>query len=150
MPSLTIDTPTGPFTLTEDAGRIVRAQWAVGGRDHTPVLDRAAQQLAAYFAGTRTGFNLPLTVTGSDLQRRVCAVLARIPHGRTRTYGDIAKEIGVPAQAVGQACGGNPIPVIIPCHRVLGGGGLGGFSGGGGVETKVVLLKLEGAASLLI
>ena len=73
-----------------------------------------------------------------------------IPVGHTRTYGDIARDLGVPPQAVGQACGGNPIAIIIPCHRVLGAGGLGGFSGAGGVETKVALLRHEGAAGLLI
>ena len=73
-----------------------------------------------------------------------------IPFGETLTYGEIAKRLGVPAQAVGQACGGNPIPVIIPCHRVLGATSLGGYSGEGGVETKVWLLRHEGAAGLLI
>ncbi len=73
-----------------------------------------------------------------------------IPFGETRTYGDIAKEVGQPPQPVGQACGGNPIPVIIPCHRVLSASGLGGFSAKGGVETKVALLRHERAAGLLI
>ena len=73
-----------------------------------------------------------------------------IPFGDTLTYGDIARRLGAPAQAVGQACGGNPIPVIIPCHRVLGARSLGGFSAAGGVDTKVWLLRHEGAAGLLI
>lgn len=73
-----------------------------------------------------------------------------IPLGETRTYGDLARDLSVPAQAIGQACGANPIPVIIPCHRILGSSGLGGFSGAGGVETKVWLLRHEGAAGLLI
>ncbi|MCB2130957.1 MAG: MGMT family protein, partial [Rhodobacteraceae bacterium] len=66
------------------------------------------------------------------------------------TYGDLAKELGAPAQAIGQACGANPVPIIVPCHRILGAGGLGGFSAPGGIETKVALLRHEGAASLLI
>jgi methylated-DNA-[protein]-cysteine S-methyltransferase len=73
-----------------------------------------------------------------------------IPKGQTRTYGEIANELGVPAQPVGQACGANPIPVIIPCHRVVGADSLGGFSGFGGVEMKVALLKHESAYSLLL
>lgn len=150
MAQLTLDTPTGAFTLTETDGQITRAEWETGGVDHTDLLERAVAQVAAYFDGTLSAFDLPLAVGGSELQQRVCAAMARIPYGQTRTYGEIATELGVPAQAVGQACGGNPIPVIIPCHRVLGAGGLGGFSGKGGVETKVALLKLEGAASLLI
>lgn len=73
-----------------------------------------------------------------------------IPLGEIRTYGDIAKALGTPAQPVGNACGANPIPVIIPCHRVLAASSLGGFSGMGGIETKVALLRHEGAAGLLI
>ena len=73
-----------------------------------------------------------------------------IPKGSTRSYGEIAKDLGVPPQPVGQACGANPIPVIIPCHRVVGGEGIGGFSGSGGVETKIKLLRFEGAYSLLL
>ncbi|MCB1350992.1 MAG: MGMT family protein, partial [Maritimibacter sp.] len=68
----------------------------------------------------------------------------------TRTYGEIAADLGASAQAVGNACGANPIPILIPCHRVLGATGLGGYSGAGGIETKVALLRLEGAGGLLI
>ena len=73
-----------------------------------------------------------------------------IPFGEVLTYGEVAKKLGVPAQPVGQACGSNPIPVIIPCHRIVGTGNLGGFSGIGGVETKVELLRHEGANAQLI
>ena len=76
--------------------------------------------------------------------------MAAIPYGETRSYGDLARALQAPAQAIGQACGANPIPILIPCHRVVGATGLGGFSARGGVETKVALLKLEGAASLLL
>jgi methylated-DNA-[protein]-cysteine S-methyltransferase len=150
MPSLSIDTPVGPLTLTEEAGTLTRLTWADGHTDDTPLLNEAARQIAAYFAGDLRKFDLPLTVHGSDLQRRVCAAMLKIPFGETRTYGDLAKSLDAPAQSIGQACGGNPIPVIIPCHRILGATSLGGFSGGGGVETKVALLRHEGAAGLLI
>ena len=76
--------------------------------------------------------------------------MAAIPYGETRTYGALARDLGAPAQAVGQACGANPLPILVPCHRVLGQKGLGGFSAPGGVESKVALLRLEGAAGLLI
>ena len=76
--------------------------------------------------------------------------MVAIPLGETRTYGDLSRALGAPAQAIGQACGANPIPILIPCHRILGAKALGGFSAPGGVETKVWLLKHEGAASLLI
>ena len=150
MRRLTFDTPTGPFTLTQKDGAIVRAEWDSGGVDETPVLCAARDQVGEYFAGTRRVFDLPLAVEGSEFQVRVCDAMSAIPLGETRTYGDLARQLGVPAQAVGQGCGGNPIPVIIPCHRVLGANGLGGFSGRGGVETKVWLLRHEGAAGLLI
>ncbi|MCF3593155.1 methylated-DNA--[protein]-cysteine S-methyltransferase [Rhodobacteraceae bacterium LMO-12] len=151
MPRLTVDTPTGPFTLTEESGAISAAEWGEGGADETPLLCAARDQLTEYFDGTRTRFDLPLKVNGTDFQRAVCDAMSAIPLGDTLTYGDIAKALGVPAQSVGQACGGNPIPVIIPCHRVMGAGGkLTGFSGRGGVETKVWLLRHEKAAGLLI
>ena len=143
--------PFGPMTLTEEDGMITRLSWgdrgAIGG---SAVLAEAARQLADYFAGRRREpFDLPLAfqpgLTG-DVQRAMCV----IPMGETRTYGDLSKALGVPAQAIGQACGANPIPILIPCHRILSATGLGGFSAPGGVETKVALLRHEGAASLLI
>lgn len=156
MPSICMETPTGALVLTEADGALVRVSWGplpTGQTDHhpaTPLLTEAAAQLSAYFSGTLTRFDLPLNVTGGALQRAVCARMLAIPYGETITYGDIAAEMDRPAQAIGQACGGNPIPVIIPCHRVLSARGLGGFSGAGGIETKIALLRLEGAASLLI
>ena len=146
----TVDTPTGAVTLTEENSAIVAVEW--GGRfgDTSDVLCDAERQIEAYFAGELREFGLPLKVRGSQFQQDVCAVMAAIPFGETLTYGDIAKRLGVPAQAVGQACGGNRIPLIIPCHRVLAANGLGGYSGAGGVETKVALLRHEGAGGLLI
>lgn len=111
-----------------------------------------AAQLAEYFAGRRRDFDLPLDLSGSsEFQRTVLAVTARIPLGRTMTYGEIARELGKPgaSQAVGQALGRNPVPIVIPCHRVLADGGdLGGYSGRGGLETKRALLMLEGVLLL--
>ena len=125
------------MTLTEEAGAITALDWTRGKRDEgSDLLDEAARQLVAYDAGELEVFDLPLNVQGSAFQRDVCDAMSAIPFGYTRTYGEIAKDLGVPAQAVGQACGGNPIPVIIPCHRVMGAKGLTGFSGRGGVETK--------------
>lgn len=147
---LTVPTPTGPVTLTEEAGAITAVDWGGCGSDHTSLLDRAAAQMAAYFADPANGFDVPLRVKGSGFQRAVCDAMRAIPVGHTRTYGEIAGDLNAPPQAVGQACGGNPIPIIIPCHRVLAATGLGGFSGAGGVETKVALLRHEGAAGLLI
>ena len=146
----TMDSPVGQLRITEEGGAITRVTWGQGRMDESPLLHEAVQQLAAYFAGAREDFDLPLRVEGSDFQRAVCDAMVAIPFGYTRTYGEIAKDLGVPAQAVGGACGGNPIPIIIPCHRVMGAKGLTGFSGAGGVETKVALLRLEGAGGFLI
>ena len=151
MKRRSVDTQFGLLTLVEEDGAIVTLDWGrrVHG-DDSDLLVEAAVQLAAYDRGAREEFDLPLRVSGSAFQRDVCEVMAAIPFGHTRTYGEIAKDLGVPAQAVGQACGGNPIPVIIPCHRVMGAKGLTGFSGRGGVEMKVALLRHEKAAGLLI
>lgn len=151
MRSAPVETPVGVLTVTEKEGAIVGLSW---GEPHeegsSPLLAEAVQQLKAYFAGRLTEFTLPLNPPGNDFQREICRVMSAIPYGETLTYGEIARQIGSAAQPVGNACGANPIPVIIPCHRVLGAKGLGGFSGQGGVETKVALLRLEGAAGLLI
>ncbi|NIZ63188.1 cysteine methyltransferase [Sedimentitalea sp. CY04] len=150
MPFASLDTPVGTLSVEEQDGAIVRLRWSADGDEGTALLDQACDQLRAYFAGELQDFDLPLHVDGSDFQRAVCDAMSAIPFGKTRTYGDIARDLGGAAQPVGNACGANPIPVIIPCHRVLGANGLGGFSGDGGVETKVELLKHEGAAGLLI
>ena len=151
MPSASLDTPIGPLTVDAIDGAITRLRWVDDpAGDITPELAAAIAQLREYFDGDREVFDLPLRVEGSDLQRAVCDAMQAIPLGETRTYGDLAADLGVPAQAIGGACGGNPIPVIIPCHRILGASTLGGFSGMGGVETKVWLLRHERAAGLLI
>jgi methylated-DNA-[protein]-cysteine S-methyltransferase len=139
----------GPLTLVEDDGRIVALKWGAEAGEGSVLLDEAIVQLRAYFDHRLTVFDLPLD-WGTGLHAAVRRAMAAIPLGETRTYGDIAREVGAPAQAVGQACGANPIPIIIPCHRVLGRNGLGGFSAPGGIETKVALLRHEGAAGLLI
>nr|WP_243403572.1 methylated-DNA--[protein]-cysteine S-methyltransferase [Shimia abyssi] len=138
--------------IVDDDGAIVRLEWggARGECDDTPVLRAAERQLRAYFSGELDVFDLPLRVEGTEFQRAVCAAMSAIPIGYTRTYGEIAKELGAMPQAVGQACGGNPIPIIIPCHRVMGAKGLTGFSGAGGVESKVWLLRHERAGGFLI
>ena len=151
MNTCTVDTAMGPLGLVEDNGHITKLLWhAADSEDRTPVLVTAAEQLKAYFDGDLEKFDLPLAPTGTDVQKPLYDARLAIPKGETRTYRDIANDLDVPAQPVGQACGSNPIPIIIPCHRVVGGHGLGGFSGCGGVETKVKLLQLEGAYSLLI
>ena len=144
-----MDSPLGPISVEETAGVIKALHWEPGPAPQTPLLAEAIAQLAAYFDRRLTRFDLPLDY-GAGFSEQVRRAMAAIPYGETRRYGDLAREIGAPAQAIGQACGANPIPILIPCHRVLAAKGLGGFSAKGGVESKVFLLKLEGAASLLL
>lgn len=146
-----IDSPVGPLGFDTVDGAITALHWGQAGTLASCALaDQVRAQIDAYFAGTLRDFSLPLAPRGSVFQQAFYAALRAIPFGETRTYGDLAKELNVSAQAIGQACGANPIAILIPCHRVLGANNLGGFSGFGGVEAKVALLRLEGAAGLLI
>ncbi|MEM7745969.1 MAG: methylated-DNA--[protein]-cysteine S-methyltransferase [Pseudomonadota bacterium] len=145
-----MDSPFGRITISERDGAITAVNWGGAGTDDTPLLAEAKRQLEAYCQGTLQVFDLPLAPAGGQLQQQVCAAMSAIPFGQTREYGEMARDLGVPPQAIGQACGGNSIPIIIPCHRVVGATGLGGFSARGGVETKIALLRHEGAYSLLI
>jgi methylated-DNA-[protein]-cysteine S-methyltransferase len=118
--------------------------------DTHPVLSETEKQLNEYFAGTRKKFTVPLDFTGTDFNKKVWQALLTIPYGETRTYGQIAKQIGDAslARAVGAANGKNPISIIAPCHRVIGANGkLTGFAGG--LKTKAYLLNLEAAPVLL-
>jgi len=144
LPQLSLHTPLGDLTISEEDGAIVAVDWG-WGRDQaeTPVLERAREQLHDYFDGRRTGFDLPVRPHGTPYRCRVWAALCMIPPGQTRTYLDIARVAGGSARSVGQANGANPIPVIIPCHRVVASAGIGGYSGGDGLDTKRFLLQLE-------
>lgn len=151
MPTASVNTPIGRLGLVEEDGRITRVLWACDERPpETPVLREATRQVAAYFTGELTRFDLPLAPKGSDFHQSVFREMLAVPFGETTTYGAIAKAVGGMAQPVGQACGANPIPVIIPCHRVLAANGLGGFSADGGVELKITLLRHENAYPYLI
>jgi methylated-DNA-[protein]-cysteine S-methyltransferase len=151
MTRAALDTPLGPVWVAAEGGFITASGWGEADRaPGDPLLIEALAQLAAYFDGTRDGFDLPLAHGCSGLQAKVLEELRAIPHGETRTYGDLSKALGAPAQAIGQACGANPLPILIPCHRVLSATGLGGFSAPGGVEAKVWLLRHEGTAALLL
>jgi methylated-DNA-[protein]-cysteine S-methyltransferase len=106
-----------------------------------------ARQLARYFADGRGGFDLALAPRGTEFQRRVWALMRAIPAGETRTYGSIARELGSAPRAVGQACRANPLPIVVPCHRVVAAHGLGGFAGdtsGRRLAVKRWLLRHEG------
>ena len=146
MSEFTTSSPIGFLTVTECNGAI--SSITFGGRAEsapdTPLLREAKRQLDEYFAGSRRVFDLPLSPRGTEFQRRVWSALETIPYGETRTYAQIAAVIGSPkaCRAVGMANHCNPLPIVIPCHRVIGSGGqLTGYAGG--LDTKQYLLTLE-------
>lgn len=145
MPQLSLHSPIGELTLSEEDGRIVALDtgW---GRDQTPtpLLLRARSALQAYFDGDARAFDLPLEPHGTPFQRAAWQRLRAIPRGQTVTYGALADELGTVARALGQACARNPIPILIPCHRVRSrAGSAEHFSFADGVRTKTWLLDLE-------
>jgi methylated-DNA-[protein]-cysteine S-methyltransferase len=147
MPQLSMHTPVGDITISEEDGAIVSLDWG-WAKDNAPsvILRKAKSQIDRYFDGKELAFDLPLNPAGTVFQKRVWRAMCKIPYGRTKTYGDLAKALSSAARAVGGACGANHIPIIIPCHRVLGSNGnLGGYSGDGGLDTKLALLRIEGA-----
>jgi len=146
MAYLSVPSPIGDLTLFEEDGKLISLDWgAVEGGEETPLLLEAARQLDAYFDGTLKEFTLPLDPAGTAFQKKVWAAMEKIPYGAVRRYGDVAEELASGPRAVGGACGKNPIPVIIPCHRIIASDGtLGGYSGQDGIDTKRFLLTLEG------
>lgn len=144
-----ITTPLGPMTLVEENGALIELRFGEALRPDeplrsTPLLQKAEAELGEYFAGARKAFTVPLAPRGTAFQQAVWNALAAIPYGETRSYGAIAKQVGNPkaARAVGMANNRNPLPVIIPCHRVIGtNGGMVGY--GGGLPIKEALLALE-------
>lgn len=146
----TFPSPIGSLTLYEQNNAIVKLVFedepiTLPAKDsETDLLNKAAKQLNEYFAGIRTVFDLRLNPNGTEFQKSVWSTLANIPYAQTKTYGDIAREIMNPhaSRAVGNANNRNPIPIIIPCHRIIGASGdLVGY--GGGLERKQYLLHLE-------
>ena len=145
---ITVASPVGDLVVSELNGRIVAVDWGRALREtETPLLAAAAQQLNAYFYCGLKCFELPLTPAGSRFQQAVWREMRRIPCGRTRSYADLARAVDSAPRAVGGACARNPIPILIPCHRVVAADGrIGGYSAPGGLDVKRFLLELEGVA----
>ena len=138
MPQLSFHSPVGELTVSEENGVLVAIDWGWA-------CDQEARaQLLSYFDGDRQSFDLPLAPQGTAFQKTVWAAMQDIPYGGVQTYGDIAHKIGSAARAGGMACGANPIPIVIPCHRIVAAASIGGYSGEGGLATKQALLELEG------
>ena len=148
MEQAVFPSPLGPLTVFAEGNTLTALVFGdYGGWDDTPLFRETGRQLEEYFAGMRRSFSLPLDPAGTEFQLRVWRALCGIPYGTTVSYKELARRVDSPKgfQAVGQANGRNPLPILIPCHRVIAaGGGLGGYSGG--VERKRLLLELEGAA----
>jgi methylated-DNA-[protein]-cysteine S-methyltransferase len=148
------ESPIGRLVLECD-GDVLIGVWLPNERRHTrndaddvpPVLKETASQLDEYFAGERVDFDVRMELDGTDFQQEVWTELTRIPYGETISYGELARRVGRPSapRAVGQANGRNPIPVIVPCHRVLASNGIGGY--GGGLNVKRQLLAVEGVTA---
>jgi methylated-DNA-[protein]-cysteine S-methyltransferase len=150
MPALAVETPIGRLGLVGSERGLSNVRWSAAGLEldgGCAVLDEAAAQLDSYFAGDLTEFDLPLDLRGTDFQRQCWLALATIPYGQTVSYGEQARRLGLgpeTACAVGTANGQNPLPLVLPCHRVIGAdGSLTGF--GGGLPLKRFLLEHEGA-----
>ena len=146
---INVPSPLGPLSVFERKGQIISLEWGDKSQGKlTNVLIKACDQLEAYFNGKLNTFDLPIEVNGSEFQKRVCLLILQIPFGITWTYGDLAKKLNSSARPVGGACGRNTIPIIIPCHRVVGANKkMIGFSGPGGIKTKEALLRREGWVS---
>lgn len=150
MSHYSFSSPLGDLTAFETDGRLIALEWGRvdGGSDDIALLRETERQLDDYFDGRLRSFDLPLEPDGSAFQRKVWNALRRIPYGSVTTYGQIALDVGSAPRAIGGACGRNPLPIIIPCHRVVASSGsLGGYSGLDGLDTKQFLLSLEGWSS---
>jgi methylated-DNA-[protein]-cysteine S-methyltransferase len=135
-----MQTPVGTLSVIEINGKVCALNWADGDMSKN-----AEKQLDEYFNKQRKVFDFEYELNGTAFQEKVWKALLNIPYGTTKTYKDIAEEVGSHPRAIGGAVGANPIPIFIPCHRVVGSSGkMTGFSGGEGIPTKETLLKLEG------
>ena len=154
MSILYVESPVGRLALEAEGDTLTGVSWVsdherATGAKAAPVLREAQRQLDRYFTRKLQRFDLPLGAHGTPFQKSVWAMMRAIPFGETATYGGMAMALGSGPRAVGMACGRNPLPIIVPCHRVLGSGGKeGGFSGGQGLPTKRKLLALEGVVLL--
>ena len=133
----------GPITIFEEGGKIISLLFSYSEySDSSPLLEKAKEEIEEYFQGMRKTFDLPLDAKGTEFQKRVWKELLDIRYGETLSYGEIGDRIGTKAyRAIGNACGKNPIPILIPCHRVVGKDNIGGFSLG--LDLKRKLLDME-------
>jgi methylated-DNA-[protein]-cysteine S-methyltransferase len=146
MATAALQTEIGWIEVSADNDAITHLHWRgvqPQRLQSSPLVKEAVKQLQAYFDKRLTQFDLPIAADGTGFAKDVWDIMLAIPYGQTLTYGDVATRLNAPAQAVGQACGQNPIAVIIPCHRIVGTNWLGGYSSELGINAKAYLLDLE-------
>jgi methylated-DNA-[protein]-cysteine S-methyltransferase len=146
MATATLQTEIGWVEIAADHNAITHCYWRntrPARLQLSPLVKEAARQLQAYFDKKLTQFDLPLDADGTGFAKDVWDIMCAIPYGETRTYGDVAAKLNAPAQTIGQACGQNPIAILIPCHRIVGTNWLGGYSSELGTNAKEYLLDLE-------
>lgn len=151
MQACKLDSPLGTLLLVSSGAKLTQLIWGADAirfqrvqLSQNGILEQASEELKAYFFGSKLGFSVPIEPDGTAFQKTVWQALRKLPHGHTTSYGELASRVGNPqaARAIGGAVGANPLPIIIPCHRVLRAGNrLGGFSGG--LAIKRQLLRLE-------
>lgn len=150
--TLIVDTPVGAIGVRTQQEQLIEVEYlgqGVGARKPASAFDREVErQLKAYFRQQDFVFHLPVQSSGTAFQRKVWALMLKIPAGKTRTYGDVARELGSSPRAVGNACRANPLPLVVPCHRIVSANGIGGFAGqrsGEKIDIKQWLLQHERA-----
>ncbi|NKB20345.1 MAG: methylated-DNA--[protein]-cysteine S-methyltransferase [Alphaproteobacteria bacterium] len=145
MRELSVNSPLGPLTVIEADGAIIELDWRrTKNEESSLLLETAADEISHYFNGSLKTFSVPLNPVGTEFQKSVWQQMCEIPYGEALSYGDVAKRLSSSPRAVGTACGRNPIPIIIPCHRIVGANGsMTGYTGAGGTKTKSFLLDLE-------
>ena len=138
-----LNTVTGDISFKEENGKLTHLTWG-SAYEKDASSEKIKAELSAYFNGKQKNFETPLAPEGTELQMKVWDYLLTIPYGEVRTYKDVAQAVGSHPRAVGTAVGKNPMPIVIPCHRVIASNGkMCGFSGGEGIKTKEILLDLE-------
>jgi len=151
--SFVMHSPVGRIYVETEDEKLVKLEYHCKKKVTTDKLDsfssQVKKQITHYFRSSKAGFNLPVMLNGTAFQQKVWTAMQKIPSGQTRTYGDISEQLQSSPRAVGNACRANPVPLVVPCHRVIGKSGIGGFGGktsGRNIDCKSWLLRHEASA----
>ncbi len=147
MAQICFHSPIGDISVFSDGGKIISVDygWGADNEESDSFVEAAKKQIIEYLSCKRKVIDLPIEISGTPFQEKVWRYMLTIPYGEVRTYGQAARDLNSSPRAVGGACGANHLPILIPCHRIVGSNGkMTGYSGGEGVETKKMLLRIEG------